>query len=143
MNFEQRIVTLEKKLKYQRVVLLLLVPAFTFSILVGTSQDNVPGDGTFNEITAKSLSIVGEDGKHVMSMGSGPDGPGFVIFDAALTPRIAMGINLKDKGAGIAFLDAKSNPRIAMGTNDNGEAGISLLDAGIRAPLAGKVWPSE
>ena len=143
MNFEQRITDLEKKITYQRVALLLLIPAFACSILVGTSQDNVPGDATFNEITAKALTIVGKDGKPVMSMGSGADGPGIVIFDAVLTPRIAMGINLKDKGAGIAFLDAKSNPRIAMGTNDNGEAGISLLGAGISAPLAGKVWPSE
>ena len=143
MNFEQRIANLEKKIKYQRIVLLFLGQALVFSVLLGTSQDNVPGDAVFNEITAKAITIVGEDGKHVMSMGVGADGPGLVIFDAALRPRIAMGINLKDKGAGIAFLDAKSNPRVAMGTNDNGEAGISLLGAGISAPLAGKVWPSE
>ena len=143
MNFEQRITNLEKKLTYQRVALLLLVPVFAFSILVGTSQDNVPGDATFNEITAKALTFVDKDGKVVMSMGSGPDGPGLVIFDPASTPRIAMGFSLKDKGAGIAFLDEKSNPRIAIGTTVTGDAGISLLGAGISAPLAGKVWPSE
>lgn len=143
MNFEERIINLENKIKYQRVILLMLVPVLGFSVLLGTSQDNTPGNATFNEITTKSLTLIGENGKQIMSMGSGEDGPGFVLFDEALTPRVALGLNTKDKSVGIAFLDKKSNPRIAIGTAESGDAGISLLGAGISAPLVGKVWPSQ
>ena len=143
MNIEKRILCLEKKSRFQRFGFIVLVGVFGASTLMGTSQDNVPGDATFNEITAKALTFVDKDGKVVMSMGSGEDGPGLVIFDPASTPRIAIGFSLKDKGAGVAFLDEKSNPRIAIGTTVTGDAGITLLGAGISAPLAGKAWPSK
>ena len=108
-----------------------------------TKLIRVCGNATFNEITAKSLTLIGDNGKQIMSMGSGEDGPGFVLFDEDLTPRVALGINTKDKSVGIAFLDKKSNARIAIGTAESGDAGISLLGAGISAPLVGKVWPSQ
>lgn len=143
MNLENRIAELEKQTKFQRIGIFSLGIMLVSAMLLGTSQDNVPGDAGFNHITAKAITIVGEDGKPVISMGSDGDGPGLTILDSDSTARIAIGINKKDKSAGLAFMDKNFSPRVAIGTNDAGEAGITLIAAGIREIMSGSTWPPE
>jgi len=52
-------------------------------------------------------------------------------------------MNPANKDFGLAMMDANGAPRIAAGTNSKGEAGISLISAGIVEVMSQKTWPSE
>ena len=133
MHIEERINKLEIRCRVQRFGLFALGLSLLATILLGMTNAK-PTD-----LTASSLSIINNEGKPTIMLGS----EGFTILDENGVPRIAMGINAKDKSVGLAFLDKNSQPRIALGTQENGSAGITLIGGGIVEALSGNSWPSK
>ena len=139
MNLEQRINSLEKTVKFQRLGLLVLVASFSVSFLVGATEDTELGSASFKEVVCHEFTIVDKDGNPLIY--AGPEG--FSLMDDKQIPRISMGMDPTNKGFGLAMMDANGAPRIAAGTNSKGEAGISLISAGIVEVMSQKTWPSE
>lgn len=131
MNLENRIKELEKQTKLQRFGIFGLGITLVATMLLAMTAQ------TSTDLTASSLTILNKKGNPVISMNN----EGLALLDANSTARIAIGINPKDKSAGIAFMDNKSTPRIAIGTKETGEAGITLIAAGMSEVMSGSVWP--
>ena len=139
MNLEQRVKSLEKTVKFQRLGLLVLVAIFSVSLLVGATEDKELGSASFKEVVCHEFTIVDKDGNPLIY--AGPEG--FSLMDDKQIPRISMGMDPTNKGFGLAMMDANGAPRIVAGTNSKGEAGISLISAGIVEVMSQKTWPSE
>ena len=132
MNLENRIAELEKQTKIQRLGIFSLgIMLVSAMLLAMTSQST-------DSLTASSLTILNKEGKPAISIND----EGLAILDAKGIARIAMGVNLEDKSVGLAFMDNNSAMRVAIGTNEAGEAGITLITAGMREIMSGSTWPA-
>jgi len=136
MNLEKRLTQLERKIKRQRFGLFGLSLALGTGLLVGM-QDNQP-----STVNAKAINVMDDEGKVRLALGIDENGAGLTILDPAGKPILVAGRNDKEKRTGIAIFDSKANPRIAMGTQDSGEAGITLIGAGMSEALSGSTWPT-
>ena len=136
MNSEKRFAQLERQIKQQRLGLLGLSFALAVGILVGM-QDSQP-----STVNAKAINVMDDEGKVRLALGIDENGAGLTLLDPEGKPILVVGRNDKDKSTGIAIFDSKANPRIAMGTKDNGEAGITLIGAGMSEALSGSTWPT-
>ena len=133
MNLENRIAELEKQTKLQRFGMFSLGITLVASMLLAMTTQ-APTD-----LTASSLTILNKEGKPVISISD----EGLAFLDAKGIARIGMGVNPEDKSVGLAFMDNNSAPRVAIGTNEAGEAGITLIAAGMREIMSGSTWPAE
>ena len=131
MNLENRIAELEKQTKLQRFGIFGLGITLVATMLLAMTTE-APTD-----LTASSLTILNKEGKPTISIGA----EGLALLDENSKARIAMGVNPQDMSAGIAFMDNNSAPRIAIGTNETGDAGITLIAAGMSEVMSGSVWP--
>lgn len=139
MNLEKRVNLLEKTVKFQRLGLFTLVGCFSIFLLVGATKDKLQGEASFGTISCHELLIVNEEGKQMIVAGI----EGLSIMDDKSVPRIAMGMNPENRDFGLAMMDQNGVPRIAAGTNTKGEAGISLIAAGIVEVMSQKTWPAK
>ncbi|MBK12485.1 MAG: hypothetical protein CL849_03025 [Crocinitomicaceae bacterium] len=98
MNYEQRIISLERMVRRQRIGMLATTLGLATAMVLGMADDS-PKKMTLEELT------ITHDG----------------------TPRIVMGTN-EDGGVGVAFLDPKERPRVSIGTDDKDGSGIAILD---------------
>ena len=133
MNLENRIAELEKQTKIQRLGIFSLGIMLVSAILLAMTSQSA------DSLTASSLTILNKEGKPAISISD----EGLAFLDAKGIARIGMGVNPEDKSVGLAFMDNNSAPRVAIGTNDAGEAGITLIAAGIREIMSGSTWPAE
>ena len=132
MNLENRIAELEKQTKIQRLGIFSLGIMLVSAMLLAMASQSADG------LTASSLTILNKEGKPAISIND----EGLAFLDAKGIARIAMGVNLEDKSVGLAFMDNNSAPRVAIGTNEAGEAGITLIAAGMREIMSGSTWPA-
>lgn len=131
MNLEHRIAELEKQTKLQRFGIFGLGGAVATTILLAMTTQS-PTD-----LTASSFSVLNKDGNPAITINN----EGISILDENGTARVGIGVDPKTKRVGMAFMDKNSTPRVAIGTTENGEAGITLIGAGMSEMMSGSSWP--
>lgn len=131
MNLEHRIAELEKQTKLQRFGIFGLGIALATTMLLAMTTQS-PTD-----LTASSFSVLNKDGKPTITINN----EGISILDENGTARVGIGADPKTKRVGMAFMDKNSTPRVAIGTTESGEAGITLIGAGMSEMMSGSSWP--
>ena len=124
MNTEERIATLEQRLRRQRLGMAGMGLGLAVSLFLGMAQQ-AP-----KEIELEGLTIT-KDGKPRVVMGTNEDGGvGFGLMDGNGVVRLAMGFEAGKNDVGLAIMDTKEQARILMGDSQAG-AGIMLIGAGM------------
>ena len=124
MNTEERIATLEKRLRRQRLGMAGMGLGLAVALFLGMTQQ-AP-----KEMELEGLTIT-KDGKPRVVMGTNEDGGvGFGLMDGNGVLRLAMGFEATKNDIGFAIMDAKEQARILIGDSPAG-AGIMLIGAGL------------
>ena len=124
MNTEERIATLEKRLRRQRLGMAGMGLGLAVALFLGMTQQ-AP-----KEMELEGLTIT-KDGKPRVVMGTNEDGGvGFGLMDGNGVVRLAMGFEAGKNDVGLAIMDTKEQARILMGDSQAG-AGIMLIGAGM------------
>lgn len=124
MNTEERIATLEQRLRRQRLGMAGMGLGLAVALFLGMAQQ-AP-----KEIELEGLTIT-KDGKPRVVMGTNEDGGvGFGLMDGNGVVRLAMGFEAGKNDVGLAIMDTKEQARILMGDSQAG-AGIMLIGAGM------------
>ncbi|MDG2200751.1 MAG: hypothetical protein P8K80_06175 [Phycisphaerales bacterium] len=99
MTLEEKVATLESRLRRQRLGMAGMGLGLAVALFLGMAQQSP------KEMTLESLTLT-KDG----------------------TPRIVMGTNPTDGGVGIGFLDLQGKARVAIGTDAGGDGGMFIMD---------------
>jgi hypothetical protein len=122
MTTEERIASLELRLRRQRLGMIGMGVAFAGALFLGMAQQ------TSKDLVLDSLVIM-KDGKPRVVMGTNKDdgGVGIAMLDPNGVPQLAISVDEQGDGGLVIMKDGK--PRIAMGVGkDEGSVGITMLD---------------
>lgn len=118
----ERIEKQNRQLKsYMAVLAVLCISVATLGAKAGQN------DGSFNQITARVLSIVDDSGQERILIGSTKEGTGIRMLNKAGKRVLGMGIPADDSGNGILFADKEGRARIGLGLEE-GLPSMAIVD---------------
>ena len=142
MEIEDRLTTMEKRLRFHRsftvcVFVLLLGESFLDAFLPTLSGD----------IICDSLTVVDDEGKVMVSLGSDEAGGGVMTFSPEETPLVRLGVTSDGNGAVTTFAP-ENKPLVRLNASPGGSGcvltlspeGESLVKLGVTTGGNGGVW---